>query len=106
RRGGHEIYLLLGKLVLHSWRACPVDQLLRGFGIFRALDERDPFGCRADAFLREADRDAVPFRLGVQCIDDEEDPAARLTEAYRQGAAATALRVELHVGTQLLHVVE
>ena len=104
--GRHEVDLVLRRTGLHRRRGRPVDQLLAELGILGALDQRDAFGRRADAFLGEADRDVVALGLGVQRVDDEEDAAARLAQADRQGAAAAALGVELHVRAQLLHVVE
>ena len=75
-------------------------------GFLAPLMQRDAFGGGADAFLRKADRHVVALGLGVERVDDEEDAAAGLAEAHRQRAAAAALRVELDVGPQLLHVVE
>src|SRR4029077_5803364 len=84
----------------------PIDQLLSGGRVLRALEQRNALRRRADALLRERDHHIVALGLGVERIDDEEDAAAGLPEPDRQRAAATALGEKLHARAQFLQVGE
>ena len=103
---GDEVDLVLREESLHRRRSGPVDQLLPERGILGALEQRNPFGRRANAFLREAYRHLVAFRLGIERVDNKENAGAGLTQANRQRSPATAFGIQLHVGPQFFHIVE
>src|SRR5215813_1003475 len=100
----HEVDLVLGKQALHGGAGRPVDQLLARIGVLGTLDQGDSLGGRADTLLRETNDDIIALGLGVECIDDEEDAAGRLTQTDRQCATTAALGVELNVGAKLLEI--
>src|SRR5450759_1403704 len=91
---GDEVDLVLREESLHRRRSGPVDQLLAERGILGTLEQRNPFGRRADAFLREAYRHLVAFRLGIERVDDKENAGAGLTQADRQRAPAAAFGIQ------------
>jgi hypothetical protein len=66
---------------------------------------RHGFDSIGHAFLGVADHDIMSLRFDFQSIDQEEDPAGRLSVGYRQRAASAAFGVHLNVLVQFFLII-